>query len=287
MSIVTRTIYGARLQTELLLGLPHAHVANTTLNEKFDVHPGVSPSTGEKLALKYLGIGVGGHRHAVGADSIPYTDPIEHDPRDAAAYRPIPFILREVGNDLSPLERSRYAMRRLETINGSNYIAYYLRRISMDQVAPTMVLNVPQSGQGTGDPVITQTPFVPTGANLNPTPNPVSPTSAVSTDGSYLSTSATLMIGFSETEVSELLNVARIKWDNERLAVVSEFQLVAGVDQVVTSTIGGASINYQEALMATVVGHVATDYTMANFNKGLEHALELGAIEPLLVQSTP
>lgn len=287
MSIVTRTIYGATLLSELLLGLPHVHVANTTLNERFDVFPNVTPSNGQMPTLHYLGIGVGGHRHMVGAENQPYNDPIEHDPADAAAYRPIPFILREVGDDLSPAERQRYAMRRLETYNGVNYIAYYLRRLSLDQVRPVMTINVPQESTGTTKPVIKQDPFVPTGANLNPTAPAIPPGSTISTDGSYLSASAVLNVSLSEQEVEEILNVARIKWGNEKLAVVSEMQLVAGVDQVMSSTIGGSQVNYIEAIEAIVCAHLTSDLPLASLTKGVNHALELGAIEPLRVITAP
>ena len=287
MSIITRTIYGATLQTELLLGIPHVHVPNTTLNERFDVFPAVQPGSGQMPTLHYLGIGVGAHRQMVGAENQPYNDPIEHDPADAAAYKPIPFVLREVGNDLSQAERQRYAIRRLEQINGTNYYAYYLRRIVMDQVRPVMLTNIPQETTGTTKPVIKQDPFVPTGANLTPTPPVIPPGSTISTDGSYLSTSANVSVSFLEADVEEILNVARIKWGNEKLATISEMQLVAGVDQVMTSNIGGTQVNYVEAIEAIVCAHISTDLPLASLTKGVNHALEVGAIEPLRIVTAP
>ncbi len=287
MSIITRTIYGAKLQTELLLGLPYTHVPNSTLNERFDVFPTTRPSNGEVPTLGFLGIGVGGHRQMSGADGIPYNDNYEHDPADGSLYRPIPFILREVGDDLSPLERQRYAMRRLETINGTNYIAYYLRRLNLADVKPMMTLNVPQTSTGSNKPVIVTTEFVPTGANLNPTPPNIPPGSTITTDGSYLAATATLTVGFSEDDVSELLNVGRIKWGNEKLVMISEMQLVAAVDQPMSSSIGGATITYAEAIEALGIAYVSTELSMANLTKGVNHSLEVGAIEPLRKVTTP
>lgn len=286
MSKITRTIYGTTLQTELLLGLPHTHVDNTTLNERFDVFPRVLPTNSQVPTLHYIGIGNGGHRHMVGADSIPYTDPIEHDPTDAAAYRPIPFVMRPVGEDLSPAEREEYAMRRVETHGGQNYFCYYLRRLDLSGVTPTMLMNVPTAvGGGTGEPTIVPSAFVPTGANLNPTPSPLAPVGTITTDGSYLTATAPLVLSFNLNQINELLNVGRIRWNNERMVVLSEFQFVAGVDQVVTSNAGGVNVTYREALEAIVVAHMTADYTMANINKALNHTVQLGAIEPLLVRT--
>ncbi len=278
MSTITRTIYGSRIQSELLLGIQHSHIDNTTLNEKFDIQAGVMPANNVVPTLGYFCIGMGGHRNMTGAESQPYPEEIKHSPSDAALYRHLPFLLREMGNDLTTAERQRYAMRKLVTINGTSYIAYYLRRLSKTGAVPQMLYNVPND---TGGETITN--FVPTGSNLNPTAPAISPTGVVTTDGSYLSASSTLSLSFSESDVSELLEVGRIMFDNPKQVVISEFGLVAGVDQVVTSSVATGSVNYIEALQATVIAHITAFYAMAYQNQGLDHTLEVGAIEPLLV----
>ena len=282
MSTITRTVYGARIQTELLLGLPHTHIDNTTLNEKFDVQARVMPSPVRTPILAYFGIGMGGFRYAQGAENNVYPLEIQHSPTDAAAYRHIPFLLRQVGNDIVGPLREQYAMRRLVQHNGTNYIGYYLRKLNRNGVIPQMLHNVPDGNGG-----ITSNPFIPNSSNLNPVAPPIPPVGSVTTDGSYMSTSATIDLSFSEQQVDELLEVGRILYDDPRQIVLSEFVLVAGVEQVVTSSPATGSVNYLEALQATVVAHATANYAMAYLDKGLDHSLELGAIEPLTITALP
>jgi hypothetical protein len=286
MSNITRTLFGARIQAEQLLGLPHQAVSFTTLNEKFDIQAGAVAANNVIPSLGYFCIGMGGHRNMVGAENTPYPDDVSFSPEYGALYRHLPFIMRAVGEDLDTTTRSRYAMRKLVTVNGVNYIAYYLRRIDRTGLTVAMNHNTPVPGSGSTPPTVTVTPYVPTSANLNPVAPALPPTGAVTTDGSYLSTSTPLNLSISAAEQAELMNVGRILFDNERQVVISEIGLVAGVDQVVTSSTATGSVNYIEALQATLVAHVMTYYAMAFHNLGVEHSLEVGAIEPLLVTTT-
>ena len=45
-SPVTRSAYGSALQSTQWPGLPFNLLANTTLNEKFSINPGVAPANG-------------------------------------------------------------------------------------------------------------------------------------------------------------------------------------------------------------------------------------------------
>lgn len=276
MHTITRTIYGSRLQTLLLLGAPFTHIENTTLNERFDVQAGVLPPNGEVPAVRYFCIGNGGHRHLIGPDGFPLTDDVQHSPADAALYRHLPFLLRELDNDLTILERQKYAMRKIITVGGTDYIAYYLKRIDFSGSAVTLQYN------DVTDDAVSTTPFIPTGANLNPTPPPIPPVGVITTTGDYLSTSAILGLDFSAADVAELINVANLLYNNELYAVISEIGLVAGVDRTVTASGPGGSINYVEALMATITTHITAYNSVSYNNNGFDYDLELGAVEPLV-----
>lgn len=281
MKNITRTIYGSQLQEQLLLGLPFSLVPNTTLNEKFGVQSGVAPSTaaGEVPTLKYFCIGNGGHQNLIGADGIPYTSPVQHSPGDAALYRHLPFILRDPANDLDVTTRQKYAMRQAVVYNGVNYIAYWLKRLDYTNVVPQMLQN------HVADGVTTTTPYVPTGANLNPTAPAIPATGGgvVTTTGDYLSTSAVLRLDFSASDVAELVNCANIIYNNELMAVISEIGLVSGVDRVVTGIgAGGAQFNYLEAIAAQIATHMTGYYPVSYTNQGFDFGLELGSTEPLI-----
>ena len=277
MHIITRSIYGSRLQTMLLLGLPYTPVENTTLNEKYDVFPDLQPNATDVPRVRYFCIGKGGHRNATGADGHPYVSPVQHSPGDAALYDALPFLLRLPNNDLTAGEREKYAMRKIITVNGQQYVAYYLKRLDTVGVNAQMLYN------SVANNVTTTTPFVPSGANLNPTQPAIPATGVVTTTGDYLSTSAILDLDFTAQDVAELIEVCRIMYDNELYAVISEIGLVAGVDRIVTTpAAGGGTFNYLEAIAAQITTFITAHYSVGYTNNGFEYKLELGATEPLI-----
>jgi hypothetical protein len=277
ISQITRSIYGSRLQTMQFLGLPYTHWANTTLNEKFDVQAGVVPANAALPRVRYFCIGNRGHRIQAGADGQPYTSPIKHSATDAALYGHLPFVLRKVTEDLSPVERARYAMRTFVMVRGVQYVAYYLRRLDFSNVVPQAMLNTKVNG------VVNSEPFVPTGANLNPSPSAIPPTGVVTTDGTTVSVSAVLNMSFTENEVSEFMNAVNILFENPYYGVISEVGLVAGVDQQVQMPLpgGGTSGSYLEALGATICTFISDNYPVAFANRGFDFNLDMGASEPL------
>lgn len=279
MKNITRTIYGSMLQEQLLFGLPFTLVPNTTLNEKFTTQAGVLPNTGDRPRVGYYCIGNGGHQNLVGANGRPYSSPIQHSPGDAALYSHMPFLIRDPSNDLDVTTRQKYALRQLiQSPGGTNYIAYWLKRMDMTNVAPKMMQNHVVDGNTISDP------FIPTGANLNPTPPPIPPTGGgvVTTTGDYLSTSAVVGLDFSAQDVAELVNVAKILYNNELLAVISEIGLVSAADKIVTGTgAGNQQFNYLEAVCAQICTHIGGYWPVSYMNQGFDFGLEVGSTEPL------
>lgn len=277
MKIITRTVYGAQLQACLLLGLPYQVVANTTLNERLGVQASVLPASGIMPAARYWCIGSGGHRNMVGANGKPYTSPINHRASDAAPFDLMPFVLRQVNDDISPTEREKYGLRKLMELDGVNYIAYYLKRLSMTDVKAIMEQTTVTEG------VSTKVPFVPNSSNLNPTPPALPDTGVVTTSGNYLSTTATVPITFTKADVNELLNVARILYGDELYAVISEIGIVSGVDKVVeVSGAGNTKFNFKEVIAAQIISHITSYHSVGFTNEGFDFKVELGATEPLI-----
>lgn len=279
MKSTTATIYGAKLLAHLLFGRPYGLVPNTTLNERHDVQAGIAPTADEQLKIGYLQIGNGGHRNAVGADNHPYTSPNWHLPSDASCFKPIPFVLRRVDNDLTPAEQSRYALRKLVEVDGVYYWAYFLRRLDVSNVTPQMLINT--VGE---DGVVTSRPFVPNSDNLNPTPTDISPEGSVTSSGEYLTASATVEVVFSAAEIEEIIEACRILYDNEGYAVISEMAIVAGCDRIVTANgPGNTTFNFNEALAATVISFLTTYHNLPAANNGITEILEMGTTEAMLL----
>lgn len=277
MRTITRTIYGSALQTAMLLKLPYTVVPNTTLNEKFGILANQVPEPGKLPSLAYFCIGNGGHRSVTGADGIPYTMPIKHRASDAALFNHLPFVLREVNDDLPPEQRQKYALRREEQHGGRRYYAYYLKRLDLSGVVNEMKHTTVIDG-------VSQTlPFIPTSANLNPTPPEINPTGINPTEGDYLTTTAVVEIRFTANDVAELVRVAEILYGNELMAVISEIGLCSGLDKVITAQgPGNTTFNFNEAIAVQITNHITSYYSMAYTNNGFDFQIEMGATEPLL-----
>ena len=148
-----RSIYGAYLQTCALLGFNVDIKPNSTLNQKFDLFPNEIFNSGETPTVKYLTIGNGGHTASMGVDGLPLINPVPHSPRHAALYNHLPFIIREVGEDLTPGERLLYRLRVPRTIDGVNYMCYYAKVLDLSLVEPKIEL------RNNTDGIITATDF--------------------------------------------------------------------------------------------------------------------------------
>lgn len=278
MQIVTRTVYGAAIQSAHYLGLPYAPPEKSTLNEKFGIHQTETPGANERQAMQYLCIGNRGHRVISGADGIAYTNPVNHRTTDAACFGHVPFVLREMADDLPIDQRNLYALRRVEVHNNTNYVAYYAKRIDLSEV----VVNLQHTQTSDGSKITA--PFVPSNDNLNPTPliGQDDDNAVIETNGEYVSSSAVVTIPFNETDAAEFRNVARILYGDEKYAVISELALVAGIDRVLTGqSAGNTTVNYNEVIAAQVTAHIATYYHLVMQNNGFTFTSDVGIAEPL------
>jgi hypothetical protein len=276
MKRICPTIFASYLQTCNHMDVPFQVKEKSTLNEKLNIQATATLQPGEKPGLRYLVIGNGGHRAVSGANGFPLIDGIDHQADHAALYNQIPFVLRPLTDDLSPDMRANYALRTQITVEGINYIAYYAKRINMNGVTVKIKKTVVEDG------VATTTDYQTSSANLNPVPPPMSSNGAVSTSGEYLSTSAVLAVPFTENDVNELMNVARILYNDDRYAVISEFGFCTGVDKTISISTTSGQTNFKEAIACQIATFVTAHYEMIFNTKGFDFRIETGAVEPLL-----
>jgi hypothetical protein len=275
MEHVTRTIYGSYLQSCLKLGIPHQILPYTTLNEKLGIQSNVQPPPGVYPTIGYYALGNKGHRSQIGANGIGLSIVEQHRATDAALFNQIPFVLREVTNDLTPFERTKYALRREETHNGIQHVAYYLKRIvKVDVIAEMQYRSYLNN-------TVTSTPFIPTVNNLNPTPVVIPDTGVTTLTGDYAVVSAQVDISLTEAEVAELVDVATILYNDSNYAIVSELAICSGVDKVVSITTAGVTSNFNEAIGVQIATHVAVMNNLKSSNTGVTRLLDFGTTDPL------
>lgn len=276
---VTRTAIGALLQTVKFFGLPNklALKPNTTLNQKFNVQSGVAPADTQTLNFKYLVIGNQGHYTVRADDGSDETDVVPHRTNHNGLYNHIPFVLREVGDDLTPLEKEKYCLRIPQTIKGKNYIAYYGYRINLGAVVPQVLEVTIING------IETTKPYVFKLEDLNPVKPVIANTGTVVGSNQFISASAIVEVKLTKEDIAEIVNAHRIRTGSTRSPVISEIGLVTGVDKIVPGSTGSAgSIDYNEVIGAQISVHVSTNHPIAYNSNGLTMVYDIGASEPLL-----
>lgn len=285
---ITSTIYGADLQTAQLLGIPYKIKQNTTLNEKFGIQAGVAHSSTQYPQLKYICAGIKGHRSKAGVNGIEIGEVNQHTPIHAALFEHIPWIARETNNDLSPQERERFALRKIESHNGKNLIVYYLRRLDTAAVNTQLKYSTVTSNSNDNTTAIKTTDFTPTAAELNPVPQPLKPVDVNTLDGDYVRCEAIIPFEMSKWDLDEFKNAANLIYGDERYAIITEIGLCTGVDKVVAvSGAGSSNFNYKEAIAVQVAAFVATDFRAYFHNARVGLDINIGATEPMFKMTAP
>ena len=271
-----RSIYGAYLQTCALLGFNVDIKPNSTLNQKFDLFPNEIFNSGETPTVKYITIGNGGHTASMGVDGLPLINPVPHSPRHAALYNHLPFIIREVGEDLTPGERLLYRLRVPRTIDGVNYICYYAKALDLSLVEPKIEL------RNNTDGIITATDFTPSLADLNPV-KPVIPVNGnITSTGNYLASTAKIEFVMNEAEITELLNACNIIYGSDNYAFISEIGLCSGVDRTLMGNFGGPPSAYTEAVGVQIMNFISTAIPAYALSTSITQTIDVGSTSPLL-----
>lgn len=276
-----RTGIGGLLQTCAMLGIAVPQIANTTLNEKLSIQANATLGVNEMPRARYICIGIGGHQGTVGADGILLIGSAQHRPTDNSLFRMMPFVMRPLTNDLTTVERQRYALRRIENHKGLDYAVYYLRRIDLTNVVPKLQkVNITNN-------VTTSVDYVPTSGDLSPTPATVNPGGVNTVTGEFIAATARVTVNFDTMDATEILNAAMVLFDSEEYAIISEMGFVSGVDRSVTVTDPTGALVYDECINAQIVTHIATLQKLVANRNGFESVFDVGATEPMYNLTTP
>lgn len=277
MESVTRTIYGAHLQTCKLLNRPFTVLPNSTLNQKFNLFADELPLSNEYPKLGYIGIGNKAATYELGNDGFILTREIPHLPRHASLYNFIPFVIRNMNDDLSATERMKYRLRVPITINSEQYVAYYLRVLNLDNVAPSVELRNVNEG------VITTTDFIPEITDLSPQHPNISNVNLNNPNGDYLVSTAKINFVLNQNDINNILEACQLLYGDPRYAVINEIALVTGIDRVLTGVFGSTQSSYTEVISAQIAAFVYQYHALTVNSTEVNITFDVGTEEPLLV----
>jgi len=277
MEPIVRTIYASHLNTCKLLNRPFTVLPNSTLNQKFNLFKDEIPALNEYPVLGYLGIGNKGASYEVTSSNFVLTTPIPHLPRDASLYNFIPFIVRSINDDISSTERLKYRLRVPVTIDGSTYVAYYLRALTINDLIPTVELrNV--DGEN-----ITTNSFTPTLSDLAPTPPVLSTSNLNTANGDYLVSTAKVDFTLNQNDVQEIIDACNLLYGDPRYAVINEIALCSGIDKILQGTFGNTTSNYTETIATQVAAFISQYHALTTNTTEVKIQLDIGSVEPLLI----
>jgi len=267
------TIYALQAQNAQYRGRQHVVMANTSLNQKFDVQANQTYDEADRVAARYFAIGDGGHFNTLGVGNRPLTGYYTHTPDDAASFNHMPFVLRLTNNDLTPIERTKYRMRKLINVGGTPYIAYYLKVLGNADSAIATKLRTEVDG------VVTQVDYIPTLANLSPTPQ--TPQHLLDLQNKYLVSSSEVEFSMSPSEVADFLEACNILYGDADFGIISEIAVVQGVDRQVSGDLNGQAISYTEAIGAQCANFVVHDERLTSSEDQFTLTVDISGIQPM------
>jgi hypothetical protein len=235
-----KTIWFTELEAARKAGGIYTPTPYSTLNEKFQIQQTATLNTGEMPDTDFLCIGRGGHRN-VGPD---LTDILQHRITNACLFEHLPFVAREVDNDLSAAEREKYRLRRLENYDGVDYFFYYAKKLTPTAGGGSIV-----EIDDSVTPADTRA-YVPSSAQLSPEPVTMVNGVVNSSTDVFLQVAGEKEVTIDNAEVAEIINACRIKYNDERKAVISELAVVSGFDREISVADGGVAATYDELVAA-------------------------------------
>lgn len=259
----------------------------TTLNEHYGVLADESwgQKHGKDFYLGYYGIGIGGSRSiGLGTSGLESRKVNEHKTTDENAFYPIPFVIREITNDLDPVVREMYRMRVVRKIGDKTYVMYYLKKIGFAEFDPSMKI-------GTRDPVTgneTERPYVPKKEDLAPTPYELTSVNSIPLTNEYVNGTGKMDLSLNEDDLNEVKNVCRILFNDASLAAINEMYLAYGVETTADGQVGETgTVNYKELQSAVVAYSVNEAWARdANANTKMPWFFHYGNSLPLLVDQS-
>ena len=276
-STTVKSLWHLRLEAARRKGGTYTPDPFSTLNEYFGIQNGEVLAAGQFPEVAYLTIGRGGHRNVSGAGGASLTDSLMHRITDARLFEHLPFVLREVDNDLTGEQRKRYRLRRLEVHGGKNYFAYYAKALAVGTDEP-----VTEKLVATAAGVVT-TPYVFSAQQQNPVPVSMTNGEVNYASGEHLAVRNKLKEELTAADMNEILAACEIVYKDKRFAQITELAMCSGCDVTVNTTDGGKNVTYTEIRAAQCCSFAGCDYTLMYQNENITLNFSVGNTLPYLV----
>jgi hypothetical protein len=246
-----KTVHHAFLEELRTLNKGFVASDNSLLNNYFNVaYPAAVPTSSDPSVnmyptLKYLGIG----NYPI-SNEFTGGQPPRHRPTDGRLFKHLPWIVRAVGDDLSPAQKANYRLRvepvsdvtlpNTDTVLQAGYIYYFLRVIDLDAVTPVMTEVTLADGN-----IVSETSTSLDISDLeNPIPVDIENATLNLVTGKHVMVQSAMSIQLNSTDITEIFNACVHLYGSSASAVITEFCLVSGFDQVIS---GSTEVTHAQA----------------------------------------
>ena len=276
----TRHAQGNLVQLHQYFGKPITSImAYSTLNQKFGIEANTVLNVGEDILTQYVGIGNGGAFTSANAQGALKLVSSQHLTSHTGLYNQLPYVVRDIANDLTPVERAKYRMRvPFTTSLGASKVAYYLKKIDLTLVT-TPVLEQRQIVNNAGVTSTVVTPFAHVQNDLTPTAVQLTNTQAIQVGAKYVAASCMVPFSLTAEESVEFSNACAVIFGDTGYDSITDIALVSGVDRNIT-TVGG--LTYTEAIQARVMSSYPSILTPTILSGGFSMDLKVSVVDGLL-----
>lgn len=246
------------------LGVEYVVDIDQTLNTKFNHLTTLVPAATEETSCRFIGIGNGGFKKDDGEDEDIMVA-IDHSPYQIDPYRQIPWLVRRAEEDISEVEREKYRFRIPLNIDNVDYIAYYLKEVTSDDITygRQKISVVDGAVEILGDYTI------PTDViGVTPDSGVSGNTELTKYNSEYINDNITYRNFFSEEDFVEIKNACEVIFGGTGHSYISEIILYMGKEVLTNGTytdINGAlvSFDYTDLLEAQPVVYSNTFFDLA------------------------
>ena len=264
-----RTLFAIDLEQYMLFNQPYTPLENTTLNEKFNVLPGVTLGTNSYPYLNMFVIGIGGNNNITGEDSYKFS---QHSPLDGALFEHVPFIVRDANNDLTDVEKVNY---RLRVVDNSGFICYYGKVITAPTIQSDFYV-IKTTKDATDNTQATMSTLDMTSSDiLDPKPKSRSLSYDTATNIDYITKMNKIEFALTVNDITEIKEGCTKL--GKKSDIITELGICTSLDYKTGS--------YTEAIYAQIAFHIGVDFNLATSlqnNQSIQKSIELGGLEPFI-----
>ena len=262
-----KTIYSKKIENRIKCGLPYTPLLNTTLNEKFNIYPGVDNANIPYPIINLITIG-SGLSSVNNSSSRLKMDSSPHSATDAALFNHIPFYLRPTSEAMVYPPSPKLRLHKVILIDGIEYNVYYGYKITNYEYNDDIIKYT-----NIEDEYVNISKFDIVGSDiLNPTPS-----TNINLDTKvYISDFIKIYTFFSEGELNEMINAFNILYP-DTTPIITELGICTSKDIVIDGK--------DESVMVQVAYFIDLykDLIEAKNNKKLDFFIEIGDMEVIAV----